>query len=145
MDNQQTPAQPAQQPTSVQTVSSRPKKKILILEDDFFIRDLYEMQAKKAGYDVITASDGEEGIQKTKAEKPNLILIDLMLPKIDGISIIKAIKTDPTLANIPCILVTNLEDSAKEKEAAAAGAAAYLLKIKNTPTKVIEVIKQYIG
>lgn len=119
-------------------------KKVLIIEDDFFIRDLYEMQTRKAGYDVITADNGEQGIQKAKVEHPDLLLTDLMLPKYDGISIVKMFKADPELSKIPCIIVTNLEDSAKEQEAKAAGAAAYILKIKNTPTKIVENFKNFI-
>lgn len=131
-------------PTPVATSPTPAGKKVLIVEDDFFIRDLYEMQVKKMGYQVITAGNGEEGVNKAKTERPDLLLTDLMLPKFDGISIVKTFKSDPTLAAIPCIIVTNLEDSTKEKEALAAGASAYLLKIKNTPSKIVQVIKSYI-
>lgn len=119
-------------------------KKILIVEDDVFIRDLYEIQAKKSGYQVITASDGQEGVDKAKAELPNLILFDLMLPKLDGISAIKNLKADSKTSKIVCVLITNLEDSTKEKEAKEAGAALYMLKIKNTPQAVIEQVKHLI-
>lgn len=118
--------------------------KILIVEDDFFIRDLYELQAKKSGFEVVTASDGEEALNKAKDEMPKLILLDLMLPKMDGITVIKTLKSDPRFLNVPCILITNLEDSTKEQEAKSAGAAAYMLKIKNTPEQVIENIKTYL-
>lgn len=120
------------------------KKKVLIVEDDFFIRDLYEFQARKSGYEVIIASDGEEGASKAMFEVPDLILSDLMLPKLDGISLIKKLKADPKLKDIPFILITNLEDSSKEQEARDAGAIDYMLKIKVTPEKVIEVVKKYL-
>lgn len=120
------------------------QNKILIVEDDFFIRDLYEMQAKKEGYIVVTAADGEEAVAKAISELPNLVLIDLMLPKIDGLSVIKTLKADPNLSKIPCVIITNLEDFAKEQEARQAGAVGYLLKIKNTPQQVIESLKKYL-
>ena len=119
-------------------------KKILIIEDDFFIRDLYQLQAKKSGFEVITAVDGEEGVKKARSESPDLLLIDLMLPSLDWISIIKTLKADPKFKDIPCIIVTNFEGSGKDKEAKDAGAADYLLKIKNTPEKVIEAAKKYL-
>lgn len=119
------------------------KKKILIVEDDFYIKDLYEIQARKVGYDVITASDGEEAISKALSELPDLILIDLMIPKVDGISVIKNLKSNPKFRNIPIIIITNLEDFAKEKEAREAGASGYMLKIKYTPEMVIDNLKDY--
>lgn len=120
------------------------KKKILIVEDDFFIRDLYEIQARKSGYEVITATDGQEALTKVKDETPDLVILDIMLPKMDGISVLKAIKMDGHLSKIPCILVTNLEDSLKEREAKQEGAAAYFLKIKTTPQQLIDSLAQYI-
>lgn len=121
------------------------KKKILIVEDDFFIRDLYEIEAKRAGYDVITAADGQEGVDMAKKVIPDLLLIDLMLPKMDGISIIKNLKVFSEFANIPCLIITNLEDETKEREAKAAGAAAYMLKIRFTPEMVIQAIKTHLN
>lgn len=120
------------------------KKRILIVEDDFFIRDLYDLQARKAGFEVVVASDGEEGVLKAKSETFNIILVDLMIPKIDGISLIKQLKTDPRLKNTPCIVITNLEDSTKEQEAREAGAVGYFLKIKNTPEVVINSLSNYL-
>lgn len=131
-------------PQQTQTISSA-KKKLLIVEDDFFIRDLYEMQAKKVGLEVSTASDGEEAIEKAKDISPDGLLIDLMIPKIDGINLIRKLKEDPRMVNIPCLIITNLEDVSKEKEAKEAGAAGYLLKIRNTPEVVIENIKKLLN
>lgn len=121
-----------------------PRKKILIVEDDFFIRDLYELQARKAGYDVVVAADGAEAVEKAKTEIPNLLLIDLMLPKMDGLTVMRTIKSDPRFSNTPCVIVTNLEDSSKEQEAKDAGAVDYLLKIKNTPEMVIKSLEGYL-
>ena len=114
------------------------------MEDDFFIRDIYEIAARSAGYDVTSAVDGEEAISKIKSLSPDLVLLDLMLPKVDGISVIKATRADPKTKDIPIVVITNLEDSTKEQEARNAGANDYLLKIKNTPNQVLEKIKQYI-
>lgn len=136
-------------PLSQPSASNQPtavvnKKRLLIVEDDFYIRDLYSLQATREGFEVVEAGDGEEAIQKSKSENFNIILVDLMIPKIDGITLIKTLKEDPKFASVPCIVITNLEDATKEQEAKAAGASAYLLKIKNTPETVINAVKTYI-
>lgn len=120
------------------------KKKILIVEDDFFIRDLYSFQARKEGYEVVTAADGEEAIAKVRAEKFDLLLVDIMLPKVDGLSVIKLAKSTTTNAQTPCIVITNLEDPSEEREARAAGVVEYLRKIDNTPKDVINKLKVYL-
>lgn len=137
MDNSQIPPQPQQQAAG--------KRKILIVEDDFFIRDLYVLQAEKDGFEVVEAVDGQEGLQKAQADNFNAILVDLMIPKLDGISLIKTLKADPKFTNTPIIVITNLEDSTKEQEAKNAGAIAYILKIKNTPETVINTVKTFLG
>lgn len=124
-----------------QTVAS--KRKILIIEDDFFIRDLYTMQANKEGFEVEEAENGELGLQKAKLGNFDAILIDLMIPKVDGITIIKTLKADPKFVNVPCIVITNLEDDTKKQEAKTAGAADYLLKIQHTPESVINAVKTF--
>lgn len=129
---------------SDQAQNSTGKKKILIVEDDFFIRDLYELQARKSGFDVILASDGLEAVEKTKTENPDILLIDLMLPKMDGLTVMKTIKADPKFERIPCIIVTNLEDANKEQDAKNSGASDYLLKIKNTPEMIIKNLESFL-
>lgn len=121
------------------------KKKILIVEDDFYIKDLYEIEAKRAGFDVVTASDGEEALVKVTAERPDLMILDLMLPKRDGLSVLKLVKADQVFVKLPVLIITNLEDPVKEQEAKEAGASEYMLKIKNTPEQVIDVVKKYIS
>ncbi|MFH0937392.1 MAG: response regulator [Candidatus Daviesbacteria bacterium] len=129
-------------PPSPQAAPS--KKRLLIVEDDFFIRDLYELQARKSGFEVVTASDGEEAYLKAKSQPFDILLIDLMLPKIDGITLTRTLKADPKMVGIPFVIVTNLEDPSKEQEARNAGAVEYLLKIKNTPQTIIDSLTTYL-
>lgn len=119
------------------------KKKILVVEDDFYIREIYQMEAEYEGYIVIAAADGQEAIEKVKLERPDLVLLDLMLPKVDGITVLKTIKSDPQLQHIPCVILTNLEDEAKKQEAKDAGAANYILKVQGTPQSVIRSLSKY--
>jgi CheY-like chemotaxis protein len=128
---------------SVQNTQRRVKK-LLVVEDDFFIRDLYSAAAKSQGYEVLVAVDGQEALDQVRTTHPDIVLLDLMLPKIDGLTVLKTLKADKAVSSIPVIITTNLEDPAKEQEARSLGAADYFLKIKNTPTSVIEKLKMYL-
>lgn len=122
-----------------------PPKKILVVEDDFYIRDLYKLQGQLMNYEVVTAADGEEGIEKIKSHHPDLILLDLMMPKVDGMTVLRTIKSDPAYANMKFIITTNMEDSVTEGAAKQLGVLEYVLKINNTPQAIMELVKKHIG
>jgi len=83
-------------------------KKILIIEDDQFLRELIGQKLVSKGYGIVEAEDGGKAIKKVKKEKPDLILLDLILPDIDGFEVLSKIKTDPALAEIPIIILSIL-------------------------------------
>jgi CheY-like chemotaxis protein len=120
-------------------------KKLLVVEDDFFIRDIYVIQGKLMNFDIETAVDGEEAIEKIKSIRPDMVLLDLMLPKVDGIGVLKTIKSDPTYADIKFIISTNVDDSTMKAEAKKLGALDYLLKINYLPQTTLEKIQQYLA
>lgn len=120
------------------------KKIILVVEDDMYVRDIYLIQGKILGIDTPTAIDGSEAITKIKTLKPNLVLLDLMLPKVDGMTVLKTIKADPLHAGTQFIITTNLDDTTTEDEAKKLGVLHYLLKTDYTPLKVLEVAKKYL-
>jgi CheY-like chemotaxis protein len=121
------------------------QKKVLIVEDDFFIREIYELQAKRDQFVTLLAGDGEEGLSKIRSEKPDFVLLDLMLPKIDGFTVLKTAKSDPFLSQIPILILTNLENNSIEEQARALGAVDYLFKVHTTPANVLKVVKQYFS
>jgi len=121
------------------------KKKLLIVEDDFFIRDIYAVQAQHEQYVTVLAGDGEEGLTKMRTERPDFVLLDLMLPKVDGFTVLKTVKGDPFLSDIPILILTNLENNRIEEEARKLGAVDYLFKIHTTPVNVLRVVKQYFA
>jgi len=122
-----------------------PQKKILVVEDDFYIRDLYKLQGQLMNYEVFTAADGEEGIEKIKSHRPDIILLDLMMPKVDGMTVLRTIRSDPAFANMKFIITTNMEDSITESAAKQLGVLEYVLKINNTPQAIMELVKKHIG
>ena len=83
-------------------------KKVLVIEDDKFLRELISQKLLKEGYDIAEAVDGEKGIEAVKKEKPALILLDLILPGIDGFEVLARIKADPGTSEIPIIILSNL-------------------------------------
>jgi DNA-binding response OmpR family regulator len=116
-------------------------KKILIIEDDEGINRVYVAKLTREGFNVSTALSGEEGVRKIFAEKPDLVILDLMLPKKDGFEILKEVKADSTVKNIPVIIMSNLGQDEDVKRGMDLGAADYLIKSDYPITKVVEKVK----
>lgn len=116
-------------------------KKILIIEDDKFIRDLIARLLIKEGFEVSEVADGEEGTKKIKKELPDLVLLDLLLPGIDGFEILSRMKENPDLAKIPVIILSNLGQKEEIEKGLGLGAVAYLIKAHFSPREIIDKIK----
>jgi len=116
-------------------------KKILIVEDDKFLRELISQKLVREGYDIAEAIDGEKGIKAVREEKPDLILLDLILPGIDGFEVLTKIKEDPKIAQIPVIILSNLGQKDDIERGLKMGAVDYLIKAHFTPGEIIEKIK----
>lgn len=104
-----------------------PNSKVLLVEDSKFLRMANEKALSKAGFEVITAADGEEALKVANDKLPDIILLDMMLPKISGTEVLKALKANLATANIPVIVLTSLSQVNEEK-LLGAGAAAYFEK-----------------
>jgi CheY-like chemotaxis protein len=102
--------------------------RILLAEDDRILRKAGEVSLKKKGYDVISAVDGEDALTKALDHKPDLVLLDVMMPKMNGFDVLFALKRDPSVKDIPVIMLTNLEQPADIKRAVDSGAHSYLVK-----------------
>lgn len=119
-------------------------KKILIVEDDVFISEMYANKLQKAGFEVSLARDSQEALSKLKEIRPDLILLDIVLPKIDGFEVLKTIKNDPKFKKIKVVLLTNLSEAEDIKKGLELGADAYLIKAHSTPSEIIEKIKEIL-
>ncbi len=120
-------------------------KKLLIVEDEQDIRELYSEILREEGYEVTEAWDGQVGLKEALSGKFDLILLDIMLPKVDGLHILKEIKKKPELSKTPVILLTNLGADAVIKEAFTLGAEAYIIKSEYTPDQVINEVNKVFG
>lgn len=121
--------------------------KILIVEDDTLLMEMYAQKFKKDGYEVVKAVDGEEGLRVARQEKPGLILLDIMMPKINGLQVLQAIKEDPDeqIKNIPVVLLTNLARGMSDvNRGLELGAATYLIKGKVKPAGVVAKVKEIL-
>lgn len=120
--------------------------KILLIEDDQLVREAYEEALRGEGFDVEIAADGQEGLNKAKQGGYSLILLDMMLPKIDGLGILRGLRQEPPLVkNGPVLLLTNLSHDPVINQALELGASAALIKSDIDPGLLIESVKGYIA
>ncbi len=120
-------------------------KKILIIEDDPFLSEMYSVKLTQTGeFEVDVAADGKEGLGKVKTDRPDLVLLDIVLPKMDGFEILKTIKDDPQLKEIPVVLLTNLGQKKEVEKGLALGGDEYIIKAHFTPTAVVAKVKELL-
>ena len=120
-------------------------KKILFVEDESALQKTFGDVLTKEGYDMISALDGEVGLKLAKERKPDLILLDLILPKMDGFEVLKQLKKEVETKAIPVIVLTNLERVVDIEKAIEAGATTYLVKANYTLEEVLEKIKKALS
>lgn len=120
-------------------------QRILVVEDDLFLRELYTDILSAEGYKVDTAVDGEEALQKIKAGGYDLVLLDIIMPKMDGLSVMRQIQNNPPQNPNKCVIfLTNLDKDEEIKTALKLG-NGYLIKSQITPGSLVENVKGYIN
>ncbi|WP_028579976.1 response regulator [Desulfogranum japonicum] len=118
-------------------------KTILSVDDSASIRQMVSMTLKKAGYDVIEAVDGMDGLAKTKGREIHMIITDLNMPKMDGITLIQKVRTDPKLKFIPIIMLTTESQAEKKQQGKSAGATGWIVK-PFKPDQLLGVVKKVL-
>ena len=117
--------------------------KILLVEDDKFLRTVLEKKLLVEGFEFISVTDGDEALEKIISEKPDLILLDIILPKRSGFLILEDIRKDPELSKIPILIISNLGQEEDIKKALSLGAKEYFVKAKVSLDDIIKKIKEY--
>lgn len=121
------------------------KKKILIIEDDAFLGNVLNEKLLKADYATSLVNNGEEGLEQISAQKPDLVLLDIMLPTKNGYEILEAKRQDPSIAAIPVIIISNSGQPVEINRALALGAIDYLVKADFDPDEVLEKVRLQFG
>src|SRR3989344_4110127 len=114
---------------------------VLIVEDDVFLAEIYQKKFEMEGFKVSVAHNGEKGLGDIKKKRPDIVLLDILLPKLDGFAVLEAAKADASIKNIPIILLTNLGQKDDVQRGLDEGAAGYLLKTHFKPSEVVDKVK----
>lgn len=120
-------------------------KKLLLVDDDNFILVVYGDGFKNAGYQVVTAKDGEEALVKMRTERPDLVLLDIIMPNLNGFEVLKSVQADPELSTISVMVLTNLSQASDEKEARDYGAVDFMTKSDVSFNEVLLRVQQYFA
>ena len=120
------------------------KASVLIIEDDSYISDMYRIKLESENFEVTTAEDGIAGLKILRKQKPDIVLLDIVMPKVDGFNILKTIKRNPELKEIPIVLLTNLSQKENVERGFELGADSYIIKAHFTPSEVVEKVKDIL-
>lgn len=119
-------------------------KKICIVEDEPALLEMYKLKFSSEGYQVVTASNGEEGLKTIKKEKPDLVLLDLVMPRMDGYQVLAELRKDPDTVKTVVYIFSNLGQSSEVERGIAEGANGYFVKSNLTPSQLAEEVKKIL-
>jgi len=136
--------------STTKTISNKPssngvKKKILIIEDEKTLRFILAQQLEEEGFEVLEAIDGEEGLQKLKENKVDLIILDLLLPGMDGFEVLSIIKKNPELSQIPVIILSNFGEKERIEKGLKLGVIDYIVKANFSLDEIVFRIKKVLS
>lgn len=119
--------------------------KILITEDDPLMSRMYQKIFTFEGFEVVMAEDGQDGLDKIRVEKPTLVLLDVMMPRMNGFEVLEKLKADPDTKHIPVIMLTNLSSQQDADNAMLKGAIKYIVKSEHDPKQVADMVKEILA
>jgi CheY-like chemotaxis protein len=117
--------------------------KILLTEDDPIVAELYRVRLDREGHDVAVAVDGQMALDRITRERPDLILLDIRMPRLSGLGVLEQVRQSPELSDIPVVMLTNYSDPAQVQRCRELGIEGYLLKSRTTPRQLADWIKDW--
>ena len=117
---------------------------VLIVEEDAFLAEIYQKKFEMEGFKVSVAGNGEKGLADIKKKKPDIVLLDILLSKLDGFAVLEAAKADNSIKNVPIILLTNLGQKDDVRRGLDKGAAGYLIKTHFQPSEVVDKVREVL-
>jgi len=118
--------------------------KLLIVEDDMLLSKMYQKIFESEGYEVVMVANGEEGLVKINEFKPTFIILDIMIPKLNGLQVLEKLKSNSETKNIPVLVLTNLSGEQEAQKALALGAIKYVIKSDHKPKEVEAIVRDII-
>lgn len=123
-------------------MDEKKKVKVLIIEDDSYISDMYKIKFDSENFETTVAEDGIMGIKEIERQKPDIVLLDVVMPKVDGFSVLKMIKKNENFKDIPVVMLTNLGQKDNVERGFELGATSYIIKAHFTPSEVVKKVKE---
>lgn len=120
------------------------RKRVLLVDDEAYLREIYDIELTREGFEVILATNGEEGLASIRKEKPDAILLDLQMPGKNGFDVLEALKEDEQLKRIPVVILSNVDEEETFKKVGEFETHFYLVKALTTPTKVAKILREVI-
>ena len=120
-------------------------KKILIVEDEKILGEMYRDKFSQAGFEVYLVLEAKDGLKLAKKEKPDLIILDILLPKENGITFLTWLRKEPEIFSIPVVAFSNYDDPETKRQAVKLGVKDYLIKTNYTPQEIINKVKNYLN
>ena len=121
------------------------KQKILIIEDDGFLASIYAQKLELEGFEVAFATNGEDGVKLAQKDKPDLILLDLLMPQMDGFEVLEKVKADPAIKDVKVLVLSNLGQKEDVDRCMKLGAVGYMIKAHSLPEETVKRIKEILG
>jgi len=126
-------------------IQEKQKPRVLVVEDDIFLVNVHKKKLAKEGFEVIVAGNGNEALDLAQKNKPDIILLDLIMPMKDGFQTLKELKANPDLKNIKVIIFSNLSQEEDKQRAMEAGAVDYIVKANVSFREIINQVKHHLG
>jgi len=128
----------------MQNNKNEKKRKICIVDDDNFILEIYGIKLRQKDFEVVTSRNGREGFDVIKAENPDVAIIDIMMPAIDGVGLIQALRKDSNLSRIPVVVLTNTDSPEVLNRIKKLNIHFYIVKALSNPQKVVDIVEEVL-
>ncbi len=124
---------------------SAPGGKVLLVDDDAIVAEIYSLTLRRKGFEVALAADGEAGLRSATEGMPNLVFLDIRLPKMDGIEMLRRLKANAATRHIPVVMLSNFDDAELIRSSRELGAKEYLVKVNTDPTELPRMAARWIA
>lgn len=121
------------------------KQKVMIIEDDGFLASIYAQKLELAGYEVAFATNGEDGLKLIQKDRPDLVLLDLLMPQMDGFEVLEKLRADPATKDLKVLVLTNLGQKEDVERCLKLGAVGYIIKAHSLPEETVKRIAEVLG